>query len=289
MRKGNYNITTERVDGISFSATGVFPDTCSGCGLLLSCQGTPDSAGVFTFNIPGTTGCYFSVTVSDVATAGYTLSGAPNDCSNPVEQGTYIKDKAMTKDNVVTINVNVTTPGKYNITTNKVNGISFSASGSFASHGAQQVILQASGTPEIPELSQFQLNADASHCTFYVPVSNAEPVATYVLQSSVNNNILYCAPGSVQGAYTAGTSLSADNTLTVNAFVTVTGNFTISTTEQNGMKFSHTGTFTTTGAQDVVLQGSGTPTAVGTYTFYPQIVGPAPLGGSTCGLDVAVK
>ena len=290
-QKGKYNITTEQVDGISFAASGVFPDTCSNCGLLLTCKGTPDSAGIFTFHIPGTTGCYFSVTVSDsnIVTADYSLSGAPNDCSNPVEQGTYIKGKSMTTENVVTINVEVTTPGKYNITTDKVNGISFSASGSFTSHGAQQVILQASGTPEVPELSEFQLHADASQCTFYVPVSNAEPVATYVLQSSVNNNNLYCAPGSVQGSYSAGTPLSAGNTLTVNAYVTTVGNFTISTTEQNGIRFSYTGTFTTAGAQDVVLQGSGTPTSIGTYTFYPQIVGSAPLGGSTCGLDVAVK
>src|SRR4051812_1000367 len=120
--KGKYNITTEQVDGISFSNSGVFPDTCSNCGLLLSCQGTPDAAGVFTFHIPGTTGCYFSVEVKDsiVAIADYTLSGAPNDCGNPVEQGSYIKGKAMTTANVVTINVEVTTPGKYNITTPKV-------------------------------------------------------------------------------------------------------------------------------------------------------------------------
>ncbi len=288
-RPGKYIISTDVVDGISFSNSGVVDSLYMQYGLLLYAHGTPDSAGTFTFHIPGTTGCYFSVTVTDQPGASYTLSGAPNDCSNPVALGQYIQGIATTSANVITINIDVIATGKYNITTNNVNGITFSATGTFTSTGTQQVVLQATGMPGETELSQFTLNGRASQCTFYLPVANPEPLATYVLQSAIENNIAYCAPGSAQGTYTAGMPLTASNTITVNAYVTVPGNFTISTTEQDGIKFSYTGTFATIGAQNVVLKGSGTPLSSGTNTFYPQIVGPAPLGGSTCGLDVIVQ
>ena len=287
---GSAQITTEEEDGISFS-TGklALTEDSLNHGIIFLCHGTPTAAGTFIFDISGTPGCSFTITVTPPAPAGYTLSGAPNDCGNPVEQGTYSEGVAMTNSNVVTINVEVAAKGPYTMTTDKVNGISFSGSGTFSSTGAQQVILQATGTPDIAELTHLILSADDSKCSFYVSVANAEPVATYVLQSAAANGIEYCSPGSVQGNYTSGTNLKAGNTLTVNAYVTVVGNYTISTTELNGMTFSASGTFTDIGAQDVVLQGNGTPEVAGNYTFYPQIVGPAPIGGSICGLDVLVK
>ena len=288
-RKGSYLINTPTVDGISFTASGVFKDTCSNCSLSLVCHGTPDSAGIFTFPIPGNPGCYFMVTIGNLRPATYTFAGAPGDCSNPAENGQYAAGLATTAENTVTINIQVTSLGQYNITTDTANGFFFSATGSFNNLGVQTVSLKASGTPREAELSQLTLHTNGSECTFYVPVVNREPIATYVLQSGVINNILYCSPGSVQGTYTAGIPLNSTNTLTVNAYVTVAGNFTIATTTQNGIKFSYTGTFSTTGAQDVVLKGTGTPLAIGTYTFTPMIVGPAPLGGRSCGLEVGVK
>lgn len=288
---GSAEITTETIDGIFFTTgkINLIKSSPLNYGILLYCHGSPTEAGVFTFHIPGTTGCSFSITVNGKQSANIILSGSPNDCTNPVHQGSFKQGVAATSSNLITVNIDVIEKGDYNITTDTVNGFYFSGSGTFSSTGTRQVVLQAYGTPNASELSRFTVTAGASQCSFYVAVDNADPLATYVLQSAQGNGVLYCAPGSVQGSYTAGTTLNGSNTLTVNAYVTVPGNYTISTTEINGVRFSATGTFTNTGAQDVVLKGSGTPVDVGTFTFVPQIVGPAPLGGSSCGLDVDVK
>ncbi len=287
---GLINVTTDVMDGISFTTGQMnLTDTASNTRILLKCRGTPDSAGTFTFQIPGTTGCSFSITVNSKQPANIILSGSPNDCSNPVHQGSFTQGVAATSSNKLTVNIDVIQKGDYSITTDTINGFYFSGTGTFASTGTQQVVLQAGGTPNASELSRFTVTAGASQCSFYVAVANADPLASYVLQSGMENGTLTCAPGSVQGTYTSGTALNSSNTLTVNAYVTVAGNYTISTTEMNGIRFSSTGTFTNLGAQDVVLKGSGTPVDVGTFTFVPQIVGPAPLGGSSCGLDINVK
>ncbi|MDQ2752437.1 MAG: hypothetical protein M3R72_05375 [Bacteroidota bacterium] len=287
---GLIDITTDSVNGIFFTTGKLnFTDTVSNTGIVLFCHGTPDSAGTFTFHIPGNTGCSFTVTINAIQNAQYILSGSPGDCSNPIHQGFFTQGVALASSNFITINIDVIEKGPYSITTDMVNGFSFSSSGTFPSTGTQQVILRATGTPNASELSRFTLTAGASQCSFYVAVANADPLATYVLQSGIENGTLTCAPGSVQGMYIANTTLTQSNTLTVNAYVTMPGNFTISTTEVNGMKFSSTGTFTTMGAQDVILKSSGKPGVSGTFTFVPQIVGTAPLGGSSCGLDVTVQ
>lgn len=91
------------------------------------------------------------------------------------------------------------------------------------------------------------------------------------------------------GNYTSTTALTTSNKVSIRVYVTVIGNFTIATTSVNGITFSYTGSFATTGAQLVVLTGSGTPAAIGTFSFKPQIVGPHPLGGEFCNFDVEVK
>jgi len=57
----------------------------------------------------------------------------------------------------------------------------------------------------------------------------------------------------------------------------------------NGVYFSASGEFTSTGVQFVTLYGVGTPTIVGTYTLRPEIVGPTPIGGAACDFDLDVK
>jgi hypothetical protein len=91
------------------------------------------------------------------------------------------------------------------------------------------------------------------------------------------------------GNYSSNVALSNSNTVSIHVSVIALGNFTIATSTINGMMFSYTGTFTTLGAQIVALKGSGTPESPGTYSFIPQIVGPAPLGGQYCGFNVDVQ
>ena len=285
---GHYSLVTNAADGISFSASGTFTDT-GFQPVVLQCTGTPDSVGTFTFTIPGATGCYFSVTVIDKPPADYVLSGSPNSCQTPIFNGSYVALKALSSANTVTINVSVTSVGDYSITTDTINGISFSAEGTFTTTGDQQVILTGNGTPNGPGLFYFNLNAPSSQCTFTLQVINADPLATYVLQSGQSGTTLLCAPQSVQGTYVTGVPLNLTNTITITPYVTIPGNYTISTGMVNGVMFEISGTFTAAGELSVALNGYGTPIASGTFAFVPQIIGPAPLGGESCEVDVTFQ
>ncbi len=160
-------------------------------------------------------------------------------------------------------------PGDYNITTNTIGGISFSCLGNiFKATGDQQVTLSAAGTPSSSGFYYFTLNGRRfTQCTFRIAVISPDPLATYVLESGTGNNTVYCTPQSIQGTYTANVPLNASNTITITAYPTVLGNYTISTDLFNGIIFSTSGTFTTMADQSVVLYGSGTPIQSGTFTF----------------------
>ena len=285
---GSYAIITNTVNGISFSASGVFADTGYQT-VVLQGNGTPAITGIYNFAIIGDSGCTFLVEVINKPLAGYLLSGSPGDCENPVFSGNYVQGKELSAGNIVVLNVSVITAGDYAITTDMVNGISFSSRGTFTTTGNQQVTLTGAGIPSAPGFFYFHLIAGASQCTFRLPVVSAEPYATYVLESGIVNNSAYCTPHSIQGSYTAGTPLDASNTITITAYVTITGNYTLSTDSYNGIIFSASGGFTTTGQQSVVLYGSGTPVMPGTFNLVPQIVGPSPIGGAYCGIDIPVK
>ncbi len=285
---GNYSITTGAADGISFSSAGTFTDTGFQT-IVLHCTGTPDSAGVFTFTIPGGTGCHFSVAVINQPPADYVLSGSPNDCTTPKYNGTFMALKALSASNIVIINVTVISTGDYSITTDTVDGISFSASGRFTTTGDQQVTLTGSGTPNSPGLFYFHLNTPSSQCTFSLQVISPDPLATYVLQSGTAGSQFLCTPQSIQGNYIAGTPLNISNTITITAYATIPGNYTISTGTVNGIMFQNSGTFASIGLQSVILNGYGTPLTSGTFAFVPQIIGPAPLGGESCDVNLVVQ
>jgi hypothetical protein len=55
-------------------------------------------------------------------------------------------------------------------------------------------------------------------------------------------------------------------TQTLTATVTKVGTYSISTTA-NGVTFAGSGTFSATGAQNIVLTATGTPTAAGSNSF----------------------
>lgn len=89
-----------------------------------------------------------------------------------------------------------------------------------------------------------------------------------------------CTSTSLAGTYTQGVTLTSANTATVQVTVATLGNYTISTNTVNGVTFSKTGTFTTTGAQSVILNGSGTPANAGAQIFAVT------FGASTCNFSV---
>ncbi len=285
---GIYCLNTNSTNGMVFSAYGNFTTPGSQT-ITLTGAGTPVATGNYTFTPPVGAGCSFIVKVDTTSApmGSFTLAGDPNSCINAKIIGDYTAGVPLVSSNTVFINVNVTGTGPYIIKTDTLDGISFSAKGNFTSLGIQTVTLPGSGTPDLPRNLAFTPSGNSSHCSFQLTIQNPGPPATYVLESGFGNPnpCIY----TVEGTYSSNVALSASNTASIHVFVTVLGNFTIATNTVNGMIFSYTGSFTTLGAQYIALKGSGTPVSSGTYSFAPQIVGPAPLGGASCAFDIDVQ
>jgi hypothetical protein len=222
-----------------------------------------------------------------VGNGTFTLAGSPNDCQNFIARGNYIANTRLVSSNTVDIHVNVIVAGNYTLTTDTLDGIWFSGSGTFTNTGDQTITLAGNGIAEFARNLIFTLLTGSSTCTFKVIVTNSEPLAIYVLESFFGNP--NPCNHTIAGTYTSNTPLSISNTVSVRVYVTYRGNFTIATNTINGMMFSYSGIFTTNGFQDVILYGSGTPVSRGTFTLTPEIVGPHPLGGQACAVFITVN
>lgn len=144
-KKGNYTITGTTSNGYNFYGTGVFLSTGVQT-VQVQGQGTPsvvqsDTVQLFANGV--SVSCTPAVTVNVLSAAGtYSIS-----CGSATVNGVYIKGMALGAGNTITLPVTVTALGSYSITTNTVDGISFSGSGTFTSTGNQNVTLSGTGTP----------------------------------------------------------------------------------------------------------------------------------------------
>ena len=105
------------------------------------------------------------------------------------------------------------------------------------------------------------------------------PNAVYTIGSGGS-----CANTTLNGTYYTGIALDASHTVTMDATVTAAGGWSITTNTVNGYDFSGSGTFTGTGAQQVTLDGSGTPVANQTDNFTAT----ADNSGGMCTFNVNV-
>lgn len=165
---GSYNISTNTANGVTFSGTGNLT-VGTGQTIVLTGSGTPAAANSTSYTI-GTNGCSFSITTTDPPQAVYTLTGAPGVCSSFIVNGTYTTGNALSGTaNTVSVDIDVTTAGAYSITTNTVNGMTFSQTGMFANTGPQSLILAGSGTPAAVGTNTFTVGT--AGCTFDVVVT----------------------------------------------------------------------------------------------------------------------
>ena len=93
-----------------------------------------------------------------------------------------------------------------------------------------------------------------------------------------------CSTLAVHGDYTSGVTLDAGNNVTLDVDATATGDWSITTNTVNGYRFAGGGTFTSTGTQQVTLDGSGTPSAGETDSFTAT----GSNGAGTCNFSVTV-
>lgn len=169
---GNYEISTDTVNGFYFNAFGAFTSTGLHTVNMLG-HGKPVTEGLtdFVVNFSGSE-CYLTVNVlsSSALLGSYTLAGTPGICSNASFAGTYTQGVALTSANTLTLEVNVTALGAYTIGAASTNGMIFTAASTFTTLGTQTVQLAGSGTPTSAGNIGITAGNLGGTCTFTIPV-----------------------------------------------------------------------------------------------------------------------
>jgi hypothetical protein len=271
---GTYEIMSDTVNGVSFYASGTFGNTGINT-VQLQAFGTPTAAGISSFIITynDNSFCILDITVdpnNTIPTAVYTLGTSGVNCTGATPTGVYMASLPLTASNTMSVDVNVTTAGAYTLTTPVVNGVSFSASGllSLTNTG---VTLTGSGTPTAEGTFNYTISGAGTTCTFSVVFQALAPPAVYTLD---------CTGALLNGNYGSGIPMNISNTASIAVNVTSLGSYAISTPVVNGVSFVAAGIFSTLGAQQVILQANGTPTASGSFDY--TITGT----GTTCVFNV---
>jgi hypothetical protein len=102
--------------------------------------------------------------------------------------------------------------------------------------------------------------AGVNPCSGSSSGGGSTPAAVYTLTPGTNNA---CGSAVVSGTYASNTVVTSAEKVTLSVNVTTAGSYSISTSQVNGLSFTGSGTFTTTGTQTVILQASGSPVAPG--------------------------
>jgi hypothetical protein len=255
---GIYTIFTNTVNGYKFSATGKFTTTgvqfvmLSGEGLPVRAQG--DLFSIFSLGPK----CSFTINIGVPGPAVFSLVGAPNACVGTVVNGIYVNGVTLSANNNVNVRVNITSIGVYSISTNTVDGITFSKTGTFTSTGIQNIILIGSGTPTGTGAKIFTVGTGG--CRFTLTVAGA---AVYGFSGAPS----ICTVSTLTGIFKVGIALTTANTITVQVNVSVIGSYIITSNTIGGITFSKAGVFSTTGLQPITLVGAGIPSVAGSNGF----------------------
>ena len=148
---GNYSITSPALNGVIFSTSGFFPSPGTYT-VLVHATGTPIASGGYGFVLQSpnssTSSCTVFVPVTNPSgAAAFTFAGSGGACAGATVAGQYSAGIPLIGQNTLALNVNVTTTGTYQISTNVVNGMGFIGTGTFSVTGNQIVLLTAQGTP----------------------------------------------------------------------------------------------------------------------------------------------
>ncbi|GAB2835712.1 hypothetical protein [Ferruginibacter profundus] len=205
---------------------------------------------------------------------------AGGNCLPVTVTGVFKVDSAITNALFVDVQINVTTPGTFEIKSDTINGFSFSRTGSVV-FGNNTIRLYGSGKPIAAGLNMFTVKYGTSTCSFNITVINSGTSnAVFTLDGAPG----ICASASAAGTYTVGVALTPANTLTIQVNVTTTGTYAIGAATTSGFLFTGSGVFNITGVQNVTLTGSGTPVIAGTASVSVLNLG----GTNSCTYDIPV-
>jgi hypothetical protein len=187
---------------------------------------------------------------------GTFLKDAGGDCAPANVNGIFKQDTALALNaNYIDVQVNVTTPGDFDIKSDTVNGYSFSKTGSVA-FGNNTIRLYASGKPIVAGTNTFTIIYGTSICSFDIIVTGSGVLPA---KFTLGGAPLLCTNAIAGGNYNAGLPLTPANTLAVEINATTGGTYIINATTTNGFSFSGSGVIPP-GMQSVILTGTGTPT-----------------------------
>ena len=188
---GSYTIYTDTINGYYFREVGNFT-SAGNVTVSLKGYGTPLIQGTNVFTV------FFDSTQCDVAVqvlpagaggpASFTFAGAGGGCTSPAISGDYIIGTPLTSANTVTLTVNVTAIGVYNITTTTKQGMTFSGSGSLTAIGPQIIQLNGTGTPIAPAGAiSFPVTAGSTTCNFTINLLTTLPPVDYFPRTANSN------------------------------------------------------------------------------------------------------
>ncbi|HAN66774.1 MAG TPA: hypothetical protein DCQ34_11320 [Chitinophagaceae bacterium] len=199
------------------------------------------------------------------------------DCLPSSVSGVYQADSLLGSGNYLDVTVNVSQAGSYTIKSDTINGFSFSGSGVFGTTGINTVRLYGTGRPILEGINTFIIKYGTSFCNIDVEVTPPNQVPAVYSFAGAGG---FCTGATLNGTYMEALATNSSNTVLVGVNVSVAGTYDINTTTVNGISFSGSGVFSSTGAQQVLLTATGTPAATGTFNF------PISGSGSSCSFSV---
>lgn len=101
------------------------------------------------------------------------LKDSSGNCGATQVNGVYMEQRALTSSNTISVTVNVTGAGSYEIKTDTVNGFSFSGSGFISAPGEHVITLTGNGTPAFATATAFTVHFGTSFCDITVNVTEA--------------------------------------------------------------------------------------------------------------------
>jgi len=227
-------------------------------------------------------GCfnYYNAQVSDWQSlcGGAGAAKFTTNCDAVTVNGTYVEGTSLTAANYLTIPINVTSPGSFNIIGTTSNGYSFSYSGTITAKGQYSVNVPALGTPQAVQNDNVMITGGLDTCYTTIPVQSN--IALYSIDcASISTNV-------TGGAYFVKGTVLTTQTITLRVTITTPGFYSISTPVTNGIAFQAQGNFTAPGTQTVIL--SPVPNSMPTVnTSFPITVNAnSPSGNVSCSTTI---
>lgn len=186
---GPYTISTNTVNGVSFSRSGTFAIT-GPQNVILYATGTPTVVGNAVFTLQyGNSQCSFSLQVLGKSVG--TLGSTADACTSFTLNGTYQQGIPFNAGNTVQLQVNVTTPGSFQISTDSINGVKFSGFGIFPTAGLYNVTITGTGTPIDMGLQNYSVTYGTSICGFPITFLPQVAASGDYFPLSLNSNWTY--------------------------------------------------------------------------------------------------